>query len=175
MYKGKPNIHNKRARRACLTYRAASILDEFQPLNRSNSQQTFFTLENNNIKMPGIMFTVPFSGEKRVKLFQRALLEVIEGSRLLAPTVSTRSMSGFRCCCGYSAACASRTSNLNISGSTRRILLAVYFAAVRLLFCIADRDQLPGIRYQVFDTAHTRSISGFILRLLSVLMIEYFI
>ena len=41
------------------------------------------------------MFALPFSGEKHVKLFRRALLEVIEGSRLLAPTASTRSMSGF--------------------------------------------------------------------------------
>ena len=29
------------------------------------------------------MFAFPFSGEKRVKLFRRALLEIIEGSNLL--------------------------------------------------------------------------------------------
>ena len=36
---------------------------------------------------------VPFSVEKRVQLFRRALLEVIEGWRVLAPTASTRSKS----------------------------------------------------------------------------------
>ena len=41
------------------------------------------------------MFALPFSGEKRVKLFRRALLKVIEGLRLLAPTAGTRGMSGF--------------------------------------------------------------------------------
>ena len=44
MYKAKPNIHNKRARPVCLTHHAASIV-EFQPLNRSYSQQTFFILK----------------------------------------------------------------------------------------------------------------------------------
>ena len=38
---------------------------------------------------------VPFSVEKRVQLFRRALLEVIESWRLLAQTASTRSLSGF--------------------------------------------------------------------------------
>ena len=80
------------------------------------------------------------------------------------------------CCCGCCAACASRVSNLNISGSTMRILpmLAVYVAVVRR-FCIADRYQVPSIRYQVFDTTHTHSISAYTLRLLPVVVIEYFI
>ena len=84
---------------------------------------------------------------------------------------------GVLCCCGYSAACASRVSNLNLPGSTLRILpmLAVYFAFARMLLCIADRYQVPSKRYQVFDTAHARSISAYILRLLPVVILEYFI
>ena len=46
---------------------------------------------------------VIFPVEKRIQLFRRVLLEVIEGWRLLAQTASTRSMSGFVllyvCCC----------------------------------------------------------------------------
>ena len=41
------------------------------------------------------MFVLPFSGEKHVKLFRRALLELSEGSKPLAPTASTSSISGF--------------------------------------------------------------------------------
>ena len=41
------------------------------------------------------MFALPFSGEKYAKLFRQALLEVIQGSRLLAPNASTRDLSGF--------------------------------------------------------------------------------
>ena len=122
---------------------------------------------------------LPCSGEKHAKLFRRALLEVNEDSRLLAPTASSHceysQYVGILPCCGYCAARASRISNLSISGSTLIILpmLAVYFAVVRLLFCIADRYQVPGIMYQVFDTArHTRRISGYILRILCVVMIE---
>ena len=65
---------------------------------------------------------LPFSGEKRVELFRRARLEKIEGSRLLAPTGSTRRMSGF-CAAENTAACASRISYLSRPGSALRILL----------------------------------------------------
>ena len=41
------------------------------------------------------MVALPFSDENHEKLFRRALLEVIEGSRLLASTASTRRMPGF--------------------------------------------------------------------------------
>ena len=66
--------------------------------------------------MPGIVFA-SFSGGKCVKLFEQALLEILEGSTLLVPTASTRSMSGF-CAAVDTAACAPRMSNLTISGST---------------------------------------------------------
>ena len=42
---------------------------------------------------------------------------------------------------------------------------------VVVLYC----RSISGTRYQVLDTAHTRSISGYVLRLLPVVMVEYFI
>ena len=75
-------------------------------------------------------------------------------------------MSGF-CVAVDSAACASRLSNLSMSGF---ILILLPTLAV---FC--GCSVLPiDIRYQVFDTAHTRSISGYLLRLPPALMLEYF-
>ena len=97
---------------------------------------------------------VPFSGEKRVNLIRRALPEV-NGWRLLAPTANTRSMLRF-CAAVDTAACATHVSNLNISGFALRILPI----SSNLFFFVLPIDiRLSGIRYQVFDTAHIRSIS----------------
>ena len=118
------------------------------------------------------IFSLPFSSEKRVKLFRRALLEVIEGSRLLAPTANTRSMSGF-CAAVDIASCASRIANLSNSGVTLRKLpmLAVPCGCSVLPIDIRfDSYQVSGAQY----TGYTRKIYGYLLRLLPVLMIEYF-
>ena len=124
------------------------------------------------------MFALPFYGEKRVKLFRRALLEIIEGSRLLAPTASTGSISGF-CAAVDTAACASRIPNQSISGFTLRTLPMLAWAVFTLrtlpmLAVLWSCSALPiDIRYQVSgvrSTTHARSISGYLLRLL----IEYF-
>ena len=54
-------------------------------------------------------------------------------------------------------------------------MLAVHFAVVRLLCVVADRYQVPSITYhQVFDTAHTRSISAYPLRLLVTACSSYY-
>ena len=98
------------------------------------------------------MFVSPFSVEKHVKLFRRALLLTggnREGLRLLAPSASTRSI-----CRGLvllwiyiivlRVLHVHVISNPNISGPTLRVqsMSAVYFAVVRLLFGIVDICQL---------------------------------
>ena len=88
---------------------------------------------------------MPFSDENRVKLFRRALLEVVEGWKLLASTASTRSMSGF--CAAVAAACATRTSNLNISGFTLRILSMSAVLCGCSVLPIDMRYQVSGARY----------------------------
>ena len=138
-------------------------------INRSYSQETLFNLKSNHTVSRCEVFTkymrytdpmkdtilctrynircssVPFSGEKRLKLFRRALLEVIEGWRLLAPTARTRSMSGF-CAAVDTAACATRISNLDISGFTLRILPMSAVLCGCSVLPIDIRCQVSGVR-----------------------------
>ena len=107
-----------------------------------------------------------FSDEHQVKSILWVLLEVsIEDSTLLAPTAGTRSsMAGV-----YTALdiyvlrvlhlCPTRI----FRGPHREFqsILAVHLEVVRLLFCMADRYQVPSTGYQVLDTAHIRSSSGY--------------
>ena len=137
-------------------------------INRSSSQQTFFTLNiyiypdarcslkkwEIRIRFKDaiprtryniLCLAVPFSAEKSVEWFRRALLGVIEGWKLLAPIASTRSMSGFWADVG-TAACATRVSNLNVSGCTEN---TVHVSSTLRLFCITDRYQVSGIRCSI--------------------------
>ena len=109
-----------------------------------------------------------FSGEKHVKLFWRTLLEVtIEGSRLFAPFASTRSISGF-CGAVHSILCCLFFTYIQpeCAGSTLRVLpmIAVYFAVVRLLFCIADRYQESGIRCSILLILSAWCVSIYVYR-----------
>ena len=109
------------------------------------------------------MFAVPLSGEKHVKLFRRALQEEIEGSRLLAPIASARSMSGFCAAVSIVLRALHDIQPENFGGhseSSAHVIIAVYSAVVRLLFCTRYCRSISGTRCQVLDTAHTRSISG---------------
>ena len=86
---------------------------------------------------------VPFSGEKRVKLFRRALPEVIKGWRLLALTASTRSMSEF-CAAVYWCVCYTCVQHEHLGIHTEN---TAYDSSTLRLFCIADRYQVSGVRY----------------------------
>ena len=95
-----------------------------------------------------VWLAVPFSGKKRVNLFRRALLEVVEGWKLLAPTASTRSMSGF-CAAVDSSACATRISDLDISGFTLQILPMSAVLCGCSVLPIDTRYQVVGIRCSI--------------------------
>ena len=119
---------------------------------------------------------LPFSGEKPVKPISASTTGCINRQLAREWSLPLRVIAVCRCSAVLWILC--RVCFTNISGSTLRIMpiSVVYFAAVRLLFCagIADRYHAPGTRYQVFDTAHTRSISGYTLRLRPIIVnIEY--
>ena len=178
-----------------VTYHAASIVGELQSLNRSYSQQTFFHFEKDNTKMPGSSSPYHFLVKNAPSCFGEHYWRYSRVRDCLLPPRVLAVCRGFRAAVD-TAACASRISNLSISGSTPRILpmlIAVpcglcqvlpidirYESGIRcsihcsLLIVVASRFQVPSIRYQVFDTANTRSISAYILRLLPVVTIEYF-
>ena len=88
---------------------------------------------------------MPFSDENRVKLFRRALLEVVEGWKLLAPAASTRSMSGF-CATVDTSACATYFQPEYFRIPTEN---TTHVSSTLRLFCIANRHQVSGIRCSI--------------------------
>ena len=96
---------------------------------------------------------VPFSVEKRVHLFSRALLEVIEGWRLLAPTASTRSMSGCRstvyCCVCYTCCTQHDIFDIHTGNTVHASSTLRWFCircSIRLLLSVSR--SLPNLRIE---------------------------
>ena len=84
---------------------------------------------------------------KTRQVVSQALLEVIEGWSLLAPTASTRSMSGFCAAVDtYSCVCYTYIQHQYFGIHTEN---TAHVRSTLRLFCIADRYQVSGIRCSI--------------------------